>query len=208
MPGTCFIFALLCSFVAMQSPNESSPPEWTRAPAEPNLFVVETEEFSTHLDVTNGLLPAVRAEVARRAQQEFGADCVAAIMAIPLADFRDLIYEDQEFVHQFKKVYDEETAKRLDAEYDMYYRGYIRVKINDVFRDRVQQTLSKIRLKNRLCGTFVCFLLVAGVAAIGWGYLYYNRISRGFYVSRLRWIAGALLTTLILVCYAISQQLL
>ena len=209
MPMLQSIFILLFSLLALQTSDqeEKKLPEWTNAPAESSLFVVQTEEFSNHLDVTDGLLPAVKKEVSDWARRTYGAGCDQVVGSMPLEEFRKLIYENQEIVHEFRRVYDKETAKRLEAEYDIYYRGYVRVSINDAFRDQVKQGFDKFRLTNRLCTTLVSALFIFGLMGIAWGYLSANRVSRGFYISRLRWITGGLLIALIFVCYSVASRL-
>ena len=203
------IFVLLHCLLAIQTQgeelSENELPEWTRSPAEPHLFVVETKEFSTHFDVTNGLLPAVRAGVKQWAQKTHGTGCDEVIDSIPLEDLSELIYQKQEHVHESRRNYDAETAKRLEAEYDIYFRGYVRVNLNESFRDQFQKRINKHRLKNRLCTTLVAALLGFGLAGLGWCYLFANRVSRGFYISRLRWITGTLLVALVVACYYVSQ---
>lgn len=200
------LFGLL-SIQTQSGDQELDLPAWTSAPDEPNLFLVKTETHSTHLDATNSLLPAVKAGVSKWAQRTFGSDCGEVIEMIPLADFRSLIYENQERVHKSRQDYDAETAKRFEAEYDIVYRGYVRVSIDEAFRSQVQQCHKELRLKNRLCATLLGALFILGLAAILWAYLFANRISRGFYISRLRWIAGAMFVALILICYSTSTLL-
>jgi len=202
MAATRLIFVLLYGLLgslATQTPGqEADLPAWISAPDEPNLFVVETKEFSNHVDVANGLLSATKKGVTKWAQRNFGSDCDQAIESIPIEDFSELI--EKQHIHEAPRIYDEETAK-----FDIYCRGYARVDVSEPFRNRVQQHLKKLRLKNRLCATFIGTLFVLGVAAIGWSYLFANRVSRGFYVSRIRWIAGALFVALALICYGVSQ---
>jgi len=195
------IFVLVCSLLSMQTQgDEPKLPDWISAPDEANVFVVETIEFSNHLDVANGLLVAVKAGVTDWAQRNFGADCDQVIESIPIEDFSELI--EKEHVHESPRVYDEASGK-----FDIYCRGYARVNVNETFRNLVQQRLKKIRLKNRLGVTLVVALFVVGLVAIGWAYMFANRISRGFYISRIRWIAGGLFIALILICYSVSQML-
>lgn len=203
------ISILLFSLLVLQTPDqeETKLPEWTNAPAESSLFVVKTKEFSTHLDVTDGLLPAVKEEVSDWARSTYGAGCDQVVDSMPTEEFRKLIYENQEIVHEFRRVYDKDTAKRLEAEYDIYYRGYVRVSINDAFRAQLKSGFNKLRLTNRLCTTLISALFIFGLMGIAWCYLSANRISRGFYISRLRWITGGMFIALILLCYSVASRL-
>ena len=198
------IFILICSLIPLQTSGDELP-EWTRAHDDTNFFVVQTEEFSTHLDATNSLLPTVKKGVTDWAQRKFGSDCDQVIDRIPLKNFQFLVYENQEIVHKFRRDYDAETAERLETEYDDYYRGYVRVNVKDNFHEQIKQQLGMLRLRTRLGTSWIGAILVLGLLGILWAYLFINRVSRGFYVSRIRWITGSLIALLLLLCYGVSR---
>ncbi|QEG20882.1 hypothetical protein [Mariniblastus fucicola] len=199
---------LCCSISLTATLEEKELPSWTSAPEEPRLFVVETKEFSTHFAATENLMPAVKSVVSNWAADNFGSDCRSIIEAMPHEEIRDLIHENQEIIHKFRREYDAETAKRLEADYDDFYRGYVRVKIHDQFLDRIKQQLTELRLRKRLRGTLIATLFVLGMCGILYGYLHSSRLTRGFYISRLRWIAGASVGLLVLICYLVYRMLL
>lgn len=181
-------------------------PAWTQEPAEANLFVVKTEEVPTHFTATESLLPTVRSAVVEWSLKHLGSDCRPIIENMPLEEFRQFIFEDQEIVHKERKKYDDpEMAKRMEAEYEDFYQGYVRVQIDDDFCARFGEQLREHRLKKRLCGTFVGALFTFGSLGILWVWFFMKRITRGLYISRLRWIVGGLIGLLLVVCYGLCQ---
>lgn len=204
-----FVLILALLFFPLQESVGSGDeiPAWTKAPAEPNVFVVETEEFSTHFAAAESLLPAVRTDVIKWAVDKWGSDSMKFVETIPLDDFRNFVHEDQETIHQFRREYDPEKAKRLGAEYDDFFQGYVRVKIPDEFLAAIDVQMRQSRLQKRLCGALVMALLMLGSMGVLWIRLYMGRVSRGLYIGRLRWIAWGLLLLLIAVCYGLCVTL-
>ena len=200
------VFVFLCSAVTLQDATqglERELPAWTEAEPERDFFVVETEVFSTHFAATESLLPAVKTDVSNWAATNFGDDSLSIIASIPLEDFRSLV--EEEVVHKFRRDYDEETAIRLEADHDDFYVGYVRVRIDSEFRDKFERRLTKLRLKNRLGTVLVAAIFCFGLLAIGWAYLFTSQLTRGFYISRLRWLAGLLVGVLVVMCYLVYQ---
>lgn len=200
------IFATLLSHLTVPiSIQESDLPDWVNELREPNRFVVQTEQFPSHFAAMEGLLPAVRTEVSDWASRKFGRDCEAVVAGFELEEFREVILE--EIVHKSRVDYDDEIAERIEADHDDYYVGYIHVQIDAPFRKRIEQRLTKLRLKNRLGTMLVAAIFGLGSLGVLWAYLFTSRLTRGFYISRLRWLAGLLVGLLVFVCYAVSQLL-
>jgi len=211
LPQFLMAFVLFC--VPQAGDELIKLPAWISLPAEANLFVVETEKFSTHFAATESLLPAVRSGMLEWAEKNMGADCRPIIESMKLEEFRQFIHKDpttdevQEAVHRDRRIYNEEEAKRFEAKFDDSYRGYVRVNVGEKFREHVGKELRVIRLRNRLCGTLVFALLLLGSLGILWSWFFMKRVTRGLYVSRIRWIVGALIALLLVVCYCVCAML-
>ncbi len=200
------IFILLL-FLQTQ-PNaqqEKILPTWTETESTADQFVVKTEEFATHFAATESLVPASKTDLTNWAATNYGEDCRPIIDSIPLEDIRSLI--KNEHVHKFRRDYDVETAKRLEADHDDFYVGYVLMRIDRSFREQIEQRLSQLRLKNRLGKVLVAAIFCLGLLGVFWGYLFTTKLTRGFYISRLRWLAGLCIGALLLVCYTVYQLL-
>jgi hypothetical protein len=196
----------LFGFQTLPNPQqESNLPVWTENVTAANSFVVETEEFATHFAATESLVPAAKTDLISWAATNYGEDSRAVIAAIPLEDIRNLM--EDEHVHKFRRDYDAETAKRLEADHDDFYVGYVLMQIDDSFHERIEQRLSQLRLKNRLGRVLVTAIFCLGFLGVFWGYLLSSKLTRGFYISRLRWLAGLCLCVILLVCYTVYQLL-
>ena len=182
-------------------------PDWTRAPHQPDMFVVETEPFPTQLAASEGILQSIRTQLLDWSVEKWGGGCRETIESMPLEDFRQLIFQDQEFIHRERVEYDTETARRLKTDHDDFYRGYARVKVSDDFCARVEPMLAQRRLRNRLSMTLIAAILLLGLLSVLWLRLFMGRMSRGLYVARLRWIAWGLVSMLLVICYIVYQLL-
>jgi hypothetical protein len=200
------IFVLLFSMQSLpNSQQEKVLPTWTETAPSADTFVVETEEFATHFAATESLLPASKTDLANWAATNYGEDCRSIIAAIPLAEIPNLI--EDEHVHKFRRDYDVETAKRLEADHDDFYVGYVLMRIDSSFRDQFEQRLSELRLKKRLGKVLVAAIFCLGLLGVFWSYLFTSKLTRGFYISRLRWLAGLCIGVILLVCYTVYQLL-
>ncbi len=194
---------LLGILTLSNSLQDSEPPPWTNAEPTVDTFVVKTKEFPTLFSATESLLPAVKKDVTSWAVEIQGEDSRSIVAAIPLEEFRMLIEED--LVYKFGRDYDDETAKRLEVDHDDFYVGYVRVHIHDSFREQIEQRLDKLRLKNRLGTTLVAAIFGLGLLTVLWAYVFTCQLTRGLYISRLRWLAGLLIGILIVICYTVHQ---
>jgi len=203
------ILPILLAFFFVFVPQDEAVhklPAWTNAPAEPNLFVIETEKFFDHGEAVDNLLPAVKSAVIEWAERNVGSDCRPFLESMPQDDYRQFIHENQEIVHTTRETYDAERAKRMEKPFDEYHRGYVRVEIDEAFFTGIQD-LRTVRLKNRMCATLLSALFVLGSLGILWCSFYMRRKSRGLYIKRIRWIVGGLIALLMVVCYSAYRLL-
>ena len=201
-----FVVLIMLCFQAGDVADQPLP-DWTRAPNEADTFVVETKPFPTQLAAGEGILQSIKTEVLEWSTEKWGGGSREAIKSMPLEDFRQLIVEDQEFIHRERVEYDAETALRLKTDHDDFYRGYARVKISDEFCAQVEPMLAQRRLRNRLCATLIVSIFLIGLLCVLWLRLYMGRMARGLYVGRLRWIAWGLVLLLLVVCFSVYQLL-
>jgi hypothetical protein len=193
------LLALVLSWATQSESGSSELPAWTSAPAEPNLFVVETEEYSTHGDAAKSLLPAVKKAVTDWAEKNVTGDCRSVLDAMPLDEFQQFIHDNQEVIH--------DERRKIVNEYDVFYRGYVRVEIDKQFFKNMESSLRTVRLERRLGGILLATLFVLGSLSVLWCWLFMRIKSRGLYIKRIRWITAAMTTTLLLVCYLVFRML-
>ena len=193
------LMALIVLLPPQTDGGSTELPDWTSAPAEANLFVVKTDEFKDHDDAAISLLPTVRDAILDWADRKVGRDCRPVIESMPLEDFEQFIYMNQEVIHSEPREYINETVT--------YYRGYVRVKIDEQFFQSIEEDRRVVRLENRLHGMLFASLVVLGSLGILWCWLFMRHKSRGLYIKRIRWIIGGLIVLWLVVCYLAFQKL-
>lgn len=201
---------ILLALLVVYAPQDEAShdlPAWTSAPAEDNLFVVKTERFSDHGDAVMNLLPTVKTAVLEWAGRNVAVDCRPLIESMPMDEFRQFVHKDQEIVHGEREAYDAEKARRMEKEFDEYFRGYVRVQIDGSFFESHAQELHLVRMRSRLCSTLLGTLFVLGSLGILWCWFFMRFKSRGLYIKRIRWIIGGLVALLLLTCYVVYRLL-
>lgn len=203
------LWFLVASLFSLQAVDDSERPlpDWTHAPNQANLFIVQTDPLPTRLAADEGLMQAAKAKVIAWSLEKWGGDCRETLEGLELDEYRKLIHNNQEFIHKERIEYDEETAQRLNISFDDLYRGFMRIEIDEAFCARVEPMLARQRLRNRLCATLIAVMLLLGLLGVLWLQLYMGQISRGLYVGRIRWITWGLVILLLVICYSVYRLL-
>ena len=196
---------LLFIFVSMaisQRAKSQDLPTWVHNSDPARHIVAKTEKFAAKLQVVENRLPAARHALTQWANETCGADCVRIINAFSDEDLDALI--DNEHIEPIRTYYDSSDSNELSGQWDEFYRGHFQIRISEDLHQKIQKAIVNFQLRHRLALTLVTSIFSLGVGAILWSYLTVTKLTRGFYVSRFRWIAGAMLATLIGVCYCVS----
>lgn len=178
-------------------------PDWVHNSESTEYLVATSEKFAARVKVIENRLATVRHSLSEWAHRSCGEDCVKIINAIPDADLEALI--DKEYIEPIRDLYSNADSSALAGQYDEFYLGHFRISISDELQQKIQKEIANFKLRHRLALTLVTSVFSLGFGAILWCHLVVKRLTRGFYVSRLRWIAGILLVVLAGVCYWISS---
>lgn len=203
------LWILIATLLCFQATDDSENPlpDWTHAPNQTDLFIVQTEPLPTRMAADEGLLQAAKAKVIAWSVEKWGDDCRETLEEMPLEEYRKLIHNGQEFIHKERIEYDEETAERLNIAFDDLYRGFMRIEIGEEFCTRIEPMLAKQRLRHRLSATLIAAMFLLGLLSVLWLQLYMGQVSRGLYVGRIRWITWGLVILLLVICYSVYQLL-
>lgn len=190
------------------TPEQSELPAWTAAEravtADGEIFTVLTADFSNHRDATLEIYPAAREAISTWAVQNFGTDEIGITLSDEVID-KQFVYRERILVPTFREEHGPEKASKLGREFDVFYRGYLQICITPEFRESLNQTLDRDVVQRRLFSTLTAGIFCFGTLGVLWCYLRAMQLTRGFYRSRLRWIAAAMLLVVLLACYAVSQ---
>lgn len=200
---TLIILAL--SFYISSSTQSDENPSWIEAKPTAESFVAVTETFTTRREVIDNRMSVAKKAIAEWAAEHCGGDCQKIISSFPNEDLDALV--KKEHIETIQERYNEEMAKRLSAQFENRYRGHFQIVIDESFRDQIKSELDRSTVKGRLASTLVLAIFGFGSLSILCGYLRASKLTRGFYISRLRWIAGSLAIGLIIVCYAVHSIL-
>jgi hypothetical protein len=195
------LISLVISFCFLQTTQSDKNPTWIEADPTAESFVAATETFTTPREVIDNRLSVTKDAISDWAAEHCGGDCQKIVSTFADEKLDALI--KNEHIEIIQKPYEKELAKRLSAEYEYRYRGHFQIVIDDGFREQIETALNRSTVKSRIASTLMVAMLGFGSLGILCGYLRASKLTRGFYISRLRWIAGSLAIGLIVVCYVV-----